>query len=86
MKSSGKEQQNQQQSTMLSRGSKYTLGTKPATAMSNTASSNGYGDRVDEAECESFLERDIQVVVFDKDLKVLGFSRNKQYVRLVSML
>ncbi|XP_071083633.1 probable G-protein coupled receptor CG31760 isoform X2 [Haliotis cracherodii] len=55
-----KEQQNQQQSTMLSRGSKYTLGAKPATAMTNTASSNGYGDRVDEAECESFLEKDIQ--------------------------
>ncbi|KAL8613926.1 hypothetical protein ACOMHN_032916 [Nucella lapillus] len=47
--------------TMLSRGSKYTLGNKPQSTLSNAISSNGgFGDKGEEEECESFLEKDIQ--------------------------
>ena len=51
--------------TMLSRGSKYTMtGTKPQSSLSNAVSTNGgFGDKGEEEECESFLEKDIQVVV-----------------------
>ena len=48
----------QQQSTMMSRGSKYTMGANMST-LSNV--DNCYGDHADDAECESFLEKDIQV-------------------------
>ena len=52
--------------TMMSRGSKYTMGNKPQSTMSNAISSNGgFGDKGDEEECESFLEKDIQVSVSD---------------------
>ncbi|XP_041376919.1 probable G-protein coupled receptor CG31760 [Gigantopelta aegis] len=51
------QQQQQQQSTMLSRGSKYTMGANMST-LSNV--DNCYGDHADDAECESFLEKDIQ--------------------------
>ncbi|ESO87905.1 hypothetical protein LOTGIDRAFT_127003, partial [Lottia gigantea] len=57
----GKEHQGQQQSTMLSRGSKYTMGPKPTSTISNVVSNNGYDDKVeDPEECDSFLEKDIQ--------------------------
>lgn len=48
--------------TMLSRGSKYTMGNKPQSTVSNAISTNGsYGEKGEEEECESFLEKDIQV-------------------------
>ncbi|PVD21196.1 hypothetical protein C0Q70_19364 [Pomacea canaliculata] len=47
--------------TMLSRGSKYTMGNKPQSTVSNAISTNGsYGEKGEEEECESFLEKDIQ--------------------------
>lgn len=47
---------------MLSRGSKYTMGNKPQSTVSNAISTNGsYGEKGEEEECESFLEKDIQV-------------------------
>ncbi|KAK7500249.1 hypothetical protein BaRGS_00008472, partial [Batillaria attramentaria] len=47
--------------TMLSRGSKYTMGTKPQSTLSNAVSSNGgFGEKGEDEECESFLEKDIQ--------------------------
>ncbi|KAH9502992.1 hypothetical protein Btru_072548 [Bulinus truncatus] len=51
--------QEQQNSTTLSRNSKYIMGPRPASMSSNTAGKNGYSNG-EEDECESFLEKDIQ--------------------------
>ncbi|XP_076449182.1 putative G-protein coupled receptor CG31760 [Babylonia areolata] len=60
----GKEQTSQGGgTTMISRGSKYNKASNliPPTSLTNPVASNGgFGDRGEEEECESFLEKDIQ--------------------------
>lgn len=59
-----------QQTTMLSKGSKQKYSHKPSTgfgsintSVNNSSCNYNYSDRVDDAECESLLEKDIQVCI-----------------------
>ncbi|KAL5021248.1 hypothetical protein ScPMuIL_000403 [Solemya velum] len=61
----GKAEQQNQHTTMISKGSKYTCsGTKASPAICSSitgvGNSTNYSDKIDDAECESFLEKDIQ--------------------------
>ncbi|GFS15643.1 G-protein coupled receptor [Elysia marginata] len=55
----GKSQSQNDNSTALSRNSKYVMGPRPPSMSSTFVSKNGYSTGEDE-ECESFLEKDIQ--------------------------
>ncbi|RUS88962.1 hypothetical protein EGW08_003298, partial [Elysia chlorotica] len=55
----GKSQSQTENSTALSRNSKYVMGPRPPSMCSTFVSKNGYSTGEDE-ECESFLEKDIQ--------------------------
>jgi hypothetical protein len=67
----GQQEQANQHTTMISKTSRNTYGNKPSTPSMNTAlNSVSADDRIDGEECESFLEKDIQVCTYNAEDRI----------------